>query len=411
MRHDRRVAPTTRLYYDDSTLTAFDADVVAVRTMDGAIHVALDRSAFYPTSGGQPHDVGSLAPHGSTIVVSVSDVLAGDDGVVWHVVDRALDPGVRVSGTIDARRRFDLRQQHSGQHILSASFETTCGASTRSVHLGSELSTLDLDREVPAEALAEAERDANRVVFDDRPVSVRYADADEANALGLRKQTQRTGTVRVVEVQNHDLSACGGTHVTRTGEVGLIVVRSTERFKGGTRVTFLCGWRALEVFRAVRDALDSTARALGTSPDDVPTAVARLQEDGKAARKRQETFDVRLSELEANALAPQFERVGTMHLLVAHRDEPDPATLRRLAAQLVSADGRVVVLTAGPAPHALVVARSADLTNVDAGALARTVASAFGGKAGGRPDLAQGGGVACTTQGLRVSVRRALEQS
>lgn len=394
--------PTTRLYYDDAYRLAFEATIAARRETDGVLAVALDQSAFYPTSGGQAHDLGTLTVAADGHPTAVVDVHDDDAGLVWHVLapgTAAADWGVgsRVCGLVDGVRRADHRQQHTGQHVLSASFAAQCHAETRSVHLGGDVCTLDLDRELSTDELARVETAANRVVFDDRPVRVRYVDGAEAATLPLRRPTARTGTVRLIEIEGHDLSACGGTHVARTGEIGAVVLRAAERFKGGARVTFLCGERAVASHRALVTTLDATARTLSVAADEVPQAVARLLQEGREVRRSLEAALARAGEFEGAALAARLERVGGVDVLVAlvEGGEPGdmPAHLRRLATALVAVNGRVVVLLGSVAPHALVVARSADVTAFDAGAFARDLASAHGGKAGGRPDLAQGGGL------------------
>lgn len=402
MSDDARIA---RLYYDHPALLEFEGVVVAHRTHDGRVQLALDRSAFYPTSGGQEHDTGTLEAEGRQPALTVSDVV-DDEGTVWHVVDAPIGVGVRVSGAIDAARRFDHRQQHSGQHALSASCARVCGAVTRSVHLGADVCTLDLDREVTAADLDAAEAHANQVVFDDRPVQVRYVDANEAATLALRKATGREGTIRLVEIADHDLSACGGTHVSRTGEIGLIAVDGVERFRGGLRVSFVCGGRTLERHRAMRRTADAAARHLSVGRADIADAVARLQAEGREGRKAHETLLARLGVLEAALLASKFVPAGTCNLLVADVPDADAAALRRMASTLVSEPGRLVVLLGGPAPHSLVVARSADLQALDAGRIAREIAAVSGGKAGGRPDLAQGGGVTASLPEVTALVHR-----
>lgn len=403
--YTRRV--TTRLYYDDASLVTFDASVVGVRHVDGRAHVALDRSAFYPTSGGQLHDIGTLTLTDGSRTAHVVDVEAEYD-TVWHVVDAVFDVGVAVRGVVDAQRRADHRQQHSGQHVLSASCAHLCQAETRSVHLGSGLCTVDLHRELSLDELDAVEADANRIVLENRRVRVRYVDGADAAALPLRRATARTGTVRLVEIDGHDLSACGGTHVSQTGEIGAIVLRGAERFKGGARVTFVCGMRAVESHRVLVRTLDAAARQVSQGPLDVPAAIGRLQDESRDLRRALDAARERLSAFEAQALAARFERIGDVDLLVRHEPDVDPAGLRRLAGSLVDTPGRVVVLLGGAAPHALVIARSAGVTAVDVGGLARAVTEAAGGKAGGRGDLVQGGGVTGTAEDVQAVVRRLL---
>jgi alanyl-tRNA synthetase len=248
---------TERIYYTDPTCLEFDATVVSSSTADGRPVVILDRTAFYPTSGGQPNDTGSL---GGSDVVDVVDL---EDGSIGHVVGVPLTEGMRVHGRVDGARRFDHMQQHTGQHILSAAFDRLHRARTVGFHLGAALSTLDLDKVLGADALATAESEANRIIWENRQVSIRFATPQEAAAMSFRKEPTRSGPLRVIEVENFDISACGGTHVARAGQVGVIALRSWEKFRGGMRLEFACGGRTLREFRVLRDAG-------GCRVDDVP---------------------------------------------------------------------------------------------------------------------------------------------
>ena len=392
---------TSRLYYDDPALLVFEATVVACEPGEGSCRVALDRSAFYPTSGGQPHDLGQLRAAGR--ILPVSDVSSDDEERVWHHVAEALTPGTSVIGEVDRVRRQDFRQQHSGQHILSAAFDHLLDAHTESVHLGLDACTLDLHREVTADECRRAEDYANVVVWDDRPVAIRYADAaDLVDEPRLRKATSREGRVRLIDIPDHDLSACGGTHVHATGEVGVIVIRGTERFRGGTRVTFLCGRRGVASYHALRETVDAAARSLSVGAADVAEAITKLREDLKQEQRRAKDAGDRLTALQAAELEAHIDAAG---VLVAHLPDADAQGVRVAASQIVATLGRVVVLIGGLAPHALVVARSADRTDVDAGAIVRQICAAHGGKGGGRPDLAQAGGVHVTVDALKPFVR------
>jgi alanyl-tRNA synthetase len=233
---------TDRLYYTDPSLRAFDATIARVDRRGDRLSVTLDRTAFYPTSGGQPIDTGQL---GSLRVI---DVVDEDDGSIAHVVEleprtpnpeprtnpepgtRNPEPGQSIHGAIDWVRRFDHMQQHSGQHVLSAAFDRLFGVRTVSFHLGGVVSTIDLAREMSPAEIAAAETEANRIVWEDRPVTIRFADADEAARLPLRKEPARGGNLRLIDVEGFDLSACGGTHVARTGAIGVVAVASWESF-------------------------------------------------------------------------------------------------------------------------------------------------------------------------------------
>lgn len=393
--------PTERLYYDDSTLTEFDATVTGVREHDGRTAVTLDRTAFYPTSGGQPFDTGRL---GNAAVVDVVDDEATGD--ILHIVDTALAQGAAVKGTIDRARRLDHMQQHTGQHILSAAFEKLHQARTVSFHLGAETSTIDLDREVGAAAVAAAERLANDVVWADRAIDIRYASEDEAALLPLRKEPKRTGRLRLIEVPDCDLSACGGTHVPRTGMIGMIAVAGTERFKGGLRVSFVCGGRALARFGRMRATLEDAVKRISVHPDEVPAAIGRLQDELKSQRQVLRAQQDKLAVSEAEALRAAAEIANGVALVVAYVAGWDSQGLKVLASTLTSGPGVVAGLVGDGSPAPVVIARSAD-GRVDCGGVLRGLLDELGGKGGGKPGMAQGA-VSAEAAPVRAELRTRL---
>jgi alanyl-tRNA synthetase len=377
---------TTRLYYSDSLLTRFDAKTLEAGVLpDGRPFVVLDTTAFYPTSGGQPHDLGRL---GDATVLDVLD--RDEDAAVLHVLDRALGPGVNVSGEIDQARRLDHIQQHSGQHVLSAAFVHACAAPTVSFHLGADVSTIDLAATLEADAIARAENEANRIIQENRPVAVRYASAEEAAALPLRKEPQRGGTLRLVVIENWDLSACGGTHVSGTGSIGGIAVTGWERYKGGTRVGFACGLRAVRHHRLLRDVVTEATRTLSVQMSELPEAVRRLQEDSREARQQKRALTESLAKYEAAELASAAEEIAGLRVVVRVVDRD--ANVLKLLAQSAASLGPSVVLVSASRPALIVAARGTG-SAFDANALVVSLISRFGGKGGGRPELAQAGGL------------------
>jgi alanyl-tRNA synthetase len=389
---------TRRLYYSDSMLGIFDASVTACVPAGDQFHVTLDASAFYPTSGGQPHDRGTLALADGSARASVVDVIDDEtSGEVVHVLDAPLPPGARVRGAIDQARRLDHMQQHTGQHILSAVFAEMMSAPTLSFHMGAESSTIDLAREVTPAEISVVESAANAVVWRDLEVGVRYVSEAEAATLPLRKETSRTGTLRLVDVPGCDLSACGGTHVPRTGTIGMIAVTGTERFRGGSRVSFACGGRALAAFGAMRRVTQSAAQALTIAVADLPDAVARMQgqikDQQRAIKHLQEQVTVTLAEELRRTAEPG---IGGAKVIIREQTGWDAAALKFLASSVVSNPGFVVVLTGEGTPVPVVVARSVDV-GVDAGAWMKDATAALGGRGGGRPEMAQGGITAGTS--------------
>lgn len=371
-----------RLYYHDPYLREFDATVRAVDVVDGREVVRLDRTAFYPTSGGQPHDLGTLD------AVQVTDVMDSDDGEVLHVVSGGLTVGARVRGRVDWNRRFDHMQQHTGQHVLSAAFERLVSARTESFHLGAEGSTIDLARELTPQEIARVEEDANLIVWEDREVRISFVDAAAAATLPLRKESAREGTLRLIDVDEYDLSACGGTHVARTGAIGIIAVSSSERFKGGTRVGFVCGNRALHAHRRLRDTAAASGRLLSILPDELPAAIERLQAEGKTSKRTIKDLQAKLATHEGAELA----RRAVDGKVVAALEGLDQNGLKSVAAAIVTRPGHAAALVTASSPAAIVVARHPD-SAVDSAAVLKQVMQRFGGRGGGRPDLAQGGGL------------------
>jgi alanyl-tRNA synthetase len=375
---------TERLYYSDSYARVFSARVVARDSWQGRPAVALDRSAFYPEGGGQPADVGAING------VRVLDVQARD-GVVWHVLERALDDDA-VRGEIDWARRFDHMQQHHGQHLLSAAFVEALGIQTASFHLGAAASTIDLDAAaLSAEQVAAAEALANAVVWENQPVQARFVSAEELAALPLRKAPTVSGPVRVVSVEGFDHSACGGTHPSSTGGVGLIAVRGWSRQKSGVRVEFVCGGRALRDYQRLNGIASQLAAGLSVAPDDLPATIERLRASEASARKALEAAQGELLDAEAARLLAGAAAIGSARVVRASLRERPADALRGLAQRIAAAPGAVALLGLHGERAQLLVAR-AEGVPLDAAALLRAALPLVGGKGGGSPALAQGGG-------------------
>jgi alanyl-tRNA synthetase len=288
--------------------------------------------------------------------------------------------------------------------VLSAAFDRLLQVRTVSFHLGTASSTIDLAREVTADEIARAEREANRVVWEDRPVTIRFADADEAAKLPLRKESRREGVLRLIEVEDFDVSACGGTHVARTGAIGIIAVASFERFKGGTRLEFLCGGRALAAFHALGDSVAASVRLLSVLPAELPAAIERMQSDGREVRRQLKDLQTRLAGHEAAALADRAEPLGSMRVVVAALDGWDASGIKTIAAAIAARPGHAALLLGSPAPSAIVVARAPDVT-LDSAAILKQLTAQFGGKGGGRPELAQGGGLQGDVNAMLTAAR------
>ena len=369
---------THRLYYTDSYLRDFDATVV--ERADGGRRIYLDRTAFYPTSGGQPCDTGTL---GGTTVVDVVD----EGERVAHLLEGPL-PGEQARGAVDWDRRFDHMQQHTGQHLLSAVVHQLFGHATIGVHLSHEISTLDLDAPAIDHArLVEAESRANRLVAENRPVEVSFEEAGSAS--GLRKASAREGTLRIVTIRDLDRSACGGTHVRATGEIGPILIRKAERVKQSVRLEFLCGTRAVRRARADFDLLTRLAGRFSAAPEELPQLVEAQRAELKEATAIRRGLEENLAALRARDLYAASTPDGSGLRSIALREEQGPVERLRPLGQAVAGMPRALFVGWTADPPALLVAASAD-SGLDAGRRLKAALEPVGGRGGGNARVAQG---------------------
>ena len=381
---------TERLYYTDSFLSEFEARVDAVSN-DA---VTLNRSAFYPTSGGQVFDTGWLEADSARMRVKevVEDEQTGD---VLHIVEGrgpALRPGSVVRGLIDAERRLDHMQQHSGQHVLSAAFERLYSFATVSFHMGEESCTIDLATDaVTAKQLEAAEMLANQIIAEDRPVEIRFATPDEARAMGVRKiPPAERDKLRLIDVRDFDLNACGGTHVRSTGQIGGLLVRKTEKVKQGVRVEFVCGLRAVRIARRDFETLTEAAAVLSTHIWEVPQQVRKSLDEIKVAQKAQHRLLEEVAELQAQRMLQTAEERGGRKIAVQFFPDRDLNFIKMLAQKLTKSGTVVALLACGGAQPSLVFAQTAGLVN-DMGALMKQTVQQLGTRGGGNRDMAQGG--------------------
>ncbi len=422
-RAEERVPVADRLYYDSPALefTAAVTDIRLVATERPLLpgpegtgphgtgqppaaptspvsqlwQVSLDRTAFYPEGGGQPWDTGVLvatARSGATISVPVERVEEDADGEVWHFVRKPLVAGTAVQGRVDAERRRDHMQQHSGQHLLSAVFWSELGARTVSFHLGAEAATIDLMLPEGIEGISPERKDAveseaNRLIFENQPMTPRWHTREEAEAMlaagQLRKLPERAGRMRIVEMAGVEFNACGGTHVAATGAIGGLLLRRVEKVKAGWRVEFLCGGRAVQAARQTYGLLSGVAAALSVGSGDVPVRVAALQEENRAAAKAERQLLDELAELHAARLATPGSLV--VEAVFANK----PAEFAKRVASAIARAGRaaaVGVTESNSGAVALAVPAGA----VHAGNVLRAVLAAAGARGGGSAELAQG---------------------
>lgn len=369
---------TERLYYQDSYLTIFDAQVTRLRAIDGQPAVTLDRTAFYPTGSGQPHDMGSLNG------VPVLDVRSEGDAV-WHVLAAPLPVATGVHGQVEWLRRRDHMQNHSGQHILSQAFIQTADALTVAWRLSDNSLTIDLDRAGLSEGqLAEAERLANQVVQQNLPISARIVTEQELPTLNLRKQPDVDGPLRIVAIGEFDRVACAGLHVDGSAHVGLVKVLRAERRGPETRIHFVCGQRATDDYSRKHQMVRSLAGRFTCGEDELAQAVERLQAQADAHFK---ALRAAQSDLVAAEAARLLAVAGPDRVVSATYPGWDGEQVKQLAQILRGQPGFVVALAGGASQ--VLAARSEDLP-FDAGQALRSALAAVGGRGGGRPDFAQG---------------------
>ncbi len=375
---------TERLYYDDSYLIEFDATVVERTRAGTAPAVVLDRTAFYPEGGGQPADRGTL---NGVPVVDVQVI----DGRVVHVLAEAISVE-RVHGVVDWSRRLDHMQQHTGQHILSRAFLEVAGAETVAFHLGAQASTIDLNQiGLSSDTLAEVERAANRIIWENRSVRARFVTPEEAARLPLRRPPQVRDHIRVVEVEDFDWSACGGTHVRATGEVAVIKIVKTERRGEETRVTFLCGGRALADYARKHALVQRLVGRFTCAEHEIEQAIDRLEAELRSTRKALRAAEETLVDYEAATLWKAAPVYGGVRVVAQVCDGRSPAWVRALAQALRARPGTVAMLAWRDDRPQWCFACSADVS-ADMAALLRIACDVAGGRGGGRSDWAQGGG-------------------
>jgi len=372
---------TERLYYNDPYLLEFDAKIIEARAVGDRLGLVLDKTAFYPTSGGQPNDLGMIDD------VPLVDCLEDEaSGNIIHVIEGSVT-GPSVHARVDPARRADHMQQHSGQHVLSQAFVELFNWPTVSFHLGAVSCTIDLPADSVSREQAEAAEDlANRIVRENRSVAIRYIAPENISEAGLRKPTDRSGDIRVIDIAGYDRSACGGTHVRTTGEIGPILITGIDRAKKQTRVEFISGDRVLKYARQANRTLESISQTISAAPFETASAVRALWDEHQRTRKRIEDFESELLDYEA-AEFPVSNGVAK-----ATFKNRGIEKLKMLAVKICARPGTVVLLADEGDQLRVVFARSADVA-IDVAALLKKTLERFGGRGGGRPNLAQGGGL------------------
>jgi len=382
---------TERLYYNDSHLTEFEAKVIDVTgRVSGWSAVKLDRTAFYPTGGGQPSDTGILG--GSRVIECIDE----EENGITHVVQGSytFEIGQSVKGVIDWERRFDHLQQHTGQHILSQAFVKLFDAETRSFRMMENLCEIDVDLYEPSDAKIERAAElANKIIWENRSVTIRNVDDEEAASLPLRKESSRKGELRLIEIEGFDLTPCGGTHAKQTGEVGIIVARSWSRAKGITRIEFAAGKRALNDYEKANQTSLEVAELFSVGRDDSPSLVKKLQDENKQLQRQIRSLEEITAKVEAEELKQHAKQNrNSISVISKFFDGRSAESLKRLAQALITQPATVVFLGSRESDSVrLVFARSEDVAG-DMNLLMKEACQILDGRGGGKSDLAQGGG-------------------
>lgn len=384
---------TQRLYYHDSFLYNFDAEVREI-TESPKPGIVLDRTAFYPTSGGQIFDTGVISVGQEQL--QVTEVADTEGGKIVHYLEAPLKdvkPGTKVRGQIDATRRRDHMQQHSGQHVLSAAFVRLFNMPTVSFHMADDYCSVDLDTlALTKTQIEEAERLANEIVLENRPVEIRFVTRDEAGKLGLRKlPPAERDHLRIIEIHDFDLSACGGTHVNRTGQIGCILLRKSEKVRQGYRVEFVAGQRAVAIARRDYIALTEAAALFSAHIYDVPQQVRKSLEEIRSLRKQKEESQDELAAAQAVALLAETPEQDGRKVVIRTFSDRDMSSLKLLAQKLTRQSRNVVALLGTTTPPACLVFAQSAGQSADLGALMKEVMAKFSGRGGGSKDMAQGG--------------------
>lgn len=395
---------TKRLYYTDSYTTHFQAAVLEHTTYEGAPAVVLDQTCFYPTSGGQPHDTGILNN------VPVIDVVVREtDGAVLHVLGSDLAAEGTLQGQIDWARRFDHMRHHTGQHILSQAFIQVAEAETVGFHMSADSITIDLDKPALKPDIINAAEDlANQITAENRPVRAWFPSEAEQAGLALRKVPEINGGLRVVAVEDFDITACGGTHVDHTGSVGMIKVIRADRRGDTLRVEFRCGQRALLDYREKNTLMNRLAAALTVGYWEVPDALERLRAENKKLLRDVRTLRESVLESEADRLwQAAAPTEGGWTLVVQAFEKRDVGEVRQLTLHLIAHPATVALCGLAADQAQLITARSEDLPFDMVAVLKQGLAVWHIDRGGGRPSFAQGGGAPATLAQVEAALAAA----
>ncbi|MEH6851659.1 MULTISPECIES: serine-tRNA(Ala) deacylase AlaX [Bacillus] len=381
-----------KLFYADPYLQTFTAQITKqARDKDDNLYVALTQTAFYPTGGGQPHDTGQL---NQIPVINVEEI----DGEIRHYITEEIHAD-EVTGYVSWKRRFDHMQQHAGQHILSAIFWDHFNIPTIGFHLGREIVTIDLETsDLSIEIAEEAVNLANQIVFENRPITVQWVNLEEAKQLPLRKEPTVTENIRVVIIENLDFNGCGGTHPKQTGEVGPIQIVNWERYKGNIRLTFVCGWRTIELMQRNQFLVKDAMQQLHSKESDIPNKIMQLLSTQKENEKALQAANEKLILVEANELLQQAEETSFGKRIAVSFTDRSMHELAKLAAILTEKDDHAITFFVTQNGENLqCICACGPAVKLNMNTLLKTALPLIEGKGGGNQKSARGGGKATVT--------------
>lgn len=383
----REKSMTRKRYHENPYLQTFSSQVVEHLEHEGKPAVILTQTAFYPTSGGQPHDTGKLND------VAVLDVIETPEHELIHILEAPLTADT-VQGQINWERRFDHMQQHTGQHLLSQVFLKLCDADTLSFHLSTEYSSVDIDvGDLDTETVKFVEAIANQVIYENRNVTAHSVNSDELALFPIRTPPIVENNIRIVEIEQFDYSPCGGTHCSRTGEIGQIKITKYENYKGGSRISFVCGNRALKDNQQKTDLLQELSGIMSCGEPELPHHVQKCLDDLKDMRREHKHLVQQVLDYESRALLSEREQVNNISILQKRFEARDPKALKILAMKVLEQSPATVVLFGGTQKgKASLLFLCSEGLPFDMGQLMKSACVLLNGRGGGKPTQAQGGG-------------------
>lgn len=378
---------TEKLFYEDQYIKKFEAEVLEVRENEGKFEILLDKTAFFPGGGGQGADRGTI--NGIDVVDMIEE---GDK--IYHVLEKNIDVGTKVDATIDWENRLDGMQQHLGQHVLSGVFFSEFNHNTAGIHLGHDISYVDIVGQVPAEMIRKAEKIANKVIGENHRVKFTITNREDAVNMGLRRDLATDDeSIRVVEIEDLDINACCGVHPSNTLELQMIKIKNTEKHKGNTRVYFLAGSRAVNDFIDRSNILDEASKELTTGYDEIIKSIRSLKNSLEEVKEENKKIKMSLSNYEAENLRNNAEKIGDIKLIVSEFENENNRYLSKLAEKLTEGDNTVVLFGAKETEKAnLLFVCSKNLDSLNMGTVLKESIGIIDGRGGGSKVQAQGGG-------------------